>query len=121
MRGLPAFAAMLAAAASAQAADVEAGKAVFNRCKICHSLSAKAPPMTGPSLHGLFGRKAGAYDDFPYSPAMKSSGIVWDDATLAKFLRDPKAFIPNNNMAFPGITDDAKLADLLAYLKQATQ
>ena len=102
------------------AADAAAGQAIFNRCKICHSLEA-GKNTVGPSLHGLFGRKAGTVESYTYSEAMKSSGIVWGDDTLAKYLRDPKALVPGDKMAFPGIKDDNQLADLLAYLHQATQ
>ena len=52
---------------------------------------------------------------------MKNSGIVWDEATLTKYLHDPKQFIPGTRMAFPGITSDKEVADLLAYLREATQ
>jgi cytochrome c2 len=102
------------------AADGAAGQTIFNRCKICHSLEA-GKNMVGPSLHGLFGRKAGSVDNYTYSGAMKDSRVVWDDDTLAKYLRDPKAFIPGDKMAFPGIKDDNQIADLLAYLHQAAQ
>jgi cytochrome c len=111
----------LASTAPAGAADVEAGKNVFNRCKACHRLEAGAPTTLGPNLHGVFGRKAGSTPDYNYSDAMKKSGVVWDDDALPKYLRDPKGFIPGNKMAFPGVKNDSELADLLAYLKQATQ
>ena len=52
---------------------------------------------------------------------MKNSGIEWNDDTLGRFLRDPRGTLPGNRMAFPGIKDDDELAELLAYLKQATQ
>ena len=104
-----------------RAADLAAGQKIFARCRICHTVAAGAPSEVGPNLHGLFGRKAGSVADFAYSPAMKASGITWDEATLAKFLRDPRGFIPGNRMAFPGIKDNQQLADLLAYLKQATR
>jgi cytochrome c len=109
--------AMLMRPAMAQSA----GAAVFNRCKVCHSLAAGAHSPVGPDLHGLFGRTAGTAPGFSFSPAMKKSGVVWNDDTLAKFLRDPQGFIPGNRMGFPGIKDDKELDDLLAYLKQATQ
>ena len=102
------------------AADIAAGQAIFNRCKICHALEA-GKNMVGPSLHGIFGRKAGTADNFTYSEAMKSSGIVWDDDTLTKYLRDPKEVVPAGKMAFPGLKDDQQIADLLAYLHQAAQ
>ena len=103
------------------AADAAAGKMVFNRCHICHTLEAGGRNGTGPNLHGLFGRKAGAVEHFKYSEAMKNSGIVWDRATLEKYLRDPKEFVPGTRMAFPGIESDEEIADLLAYLREATQ
>jgi cytochrome c len=103
-----------------EAADIAAGQAVFNRCKICHSLEA-GKNIVGPSLHGLFGRKAGTVDNFTYSAAMTDSGIVWDDETLTKYLHDPKQVVPGGKMAFPGLKDDQQIADLLGYLQQATQ
>jgi cytochrome c len=103
-----------------EAADIAAGQAQFNRCKICHSLEA-GKNMVGPNLHGLFGRKAGTADNFTYSAAMTDSGIVWNDDTLAKYLRDPKQVVAGGKMAFPGIKDDQQIVDLLAYLRQATQ
>jgi len=102
------------------AADIAAGQTQFNKCKICHSVEA-GKNMVGPSLHGLFGRKAGASDNFTYSEAMKDSGIVWTDDTLTKYLHDPKEVVPGGKMAFPGIKDDLQIIDLLAYLRQATQ
>jgi cytochrome c2 len=103
------------------AADLAAGQAVFNRCRICHSLEAGAGNKVGPDLHGVFGRKAGTSDDFAYSEAMKKSGVEWSDDTLAQYLRNPREFIPGNRMAFPGIKDDAEIANLLAYLHRAAQ
>ena len=105
----------------AAAADAAAGQAVFNRCKICHTVEAGGRNIVGPNLHGLFGRKAGTVPNFAYSPALKESGVVWDDDTLTKYLRDPKAFIPGDRMAFPGIKDDEQLTNLLAYLHEAAK
>jgi len=100
--------------------DAQRGAQVFNQCKICHSLEA-GKNMLGPSLHGLIGGKAGSVPGFAYSSAMKNSNVTWNDDTLSKYLSDPKAFIPGDKMAFPGVKDPNKLGDLLAYLNQATR
>ena len=103
------------------AASAAAGQAEFNKCKICHTIEAGGRSTVGPNLHGIFGRKAASLDNYTYSESLKSSGIVWDDETMAKYLRNPKDVAPAGKMAFPGIKDDAQIADLLAYLHQAAQ
>jgi cytochrome c2 len=103
------------------AGDAEAGKTAFNKCRICHTVDAGGRSAVGPNLHAMFGRKAGAVANYAYSPAMKDSGLVWDDSSVGNYLRDPKGFMPGNKMAFPGIKDEKEMADLLAYLHQATQ
>jgi cytochrome c len=109
------------AATSASAADLAAGKKIFARCRICHTLAAGAPSTVGPNLHGLFGRKAGTLPSYDYSPAMINSGVAWNDKTLAEYLRDPQLFIPGDKMGFPGIRNPEETKNLLAYLKKATE
>lgn len=99
----------------------EVGSAELQKCKICHSLEKGAPNRVGPNLYGVFGRKAGTVAGFDYSDAIKQSGTIWDNATLAKFLADPKEALPGNRMSFPGVKDPAALQALLQSLKQATQ
>jgi len=111
----------LVTAVPSPAADLAAGQKLFAKCRICHTVAAGAASTVGPNLHGVFGRKAGSLADFDYSPAMKASGITWNDDTLANYLRDPKAFIPDNRMAFPGIKNDQQLANLIAFLKQPAE
>ena len=95
------------------------GEKVFARCKTCHEV-AKPQNKIGPHLVGLFGRKAGSVESFKYSEAMAGSGKVWDEATLASYLKDPKGDMPGNKMAFPGLKKEDELANVIAYLKQAT-
>jgi len=107
------------AAAAAQGDPAQGGRD-FRACAPCHSL-APDRNMTGPSLAGIFDRKAGALDSFGrYSPALKSSAITWNDQTLDAWLADPAAAIPGNHMTFPGIRDPKIRAGLIAYLKEAT-
>ncbi len=107
--------------AYAMADDNGPGAIELRKCEICHSLNRGGGNRVGPNLFGVFGRKAGTVTGFGYSDAIKESGIVWNDETLAKFLRDPKDSLPGNRMSFPGINDDATLHDLLQQLKQATR
>jgi cytochrome c len=98
----------------------ERGQRIFGACASCHSLEANRN-MTGPSLAELWQRKAGGLSSFTrYSPALKSSDLVWDDQTLEAWLLDPAHFIPGNTMTFPGVKDAQQRADLLAFLKEAT-
>ena len=106
--------------ASAEAADLKKGKKVFNKCKACHALEA-GKKKVGPSLHGVFGRKAGTVDGFKYSKAMKESGVVWSPETLTEYLKKPKDFIPGTKMVFAGIKKDKQIVDLIAYLEESTK
>jgi cytochrome c len=97
------------------------GQRVFNACAACHSLQPDQN-MTGPSLAGLWNRKAASVASFSrYSPALKSATIVWNDKTLDDWITDPQHLVPGNQMTFPGIKDARQRADLLAFLKEATQ
>jgi cytochrome c len=110
---------LLADAARADG-DATRGEKKFGDCAACHKLEAGANNV-GPSLHGIFTRKAGELADFRYSPAMKRSGIVWSPETLDKFIADPQAVVPANRMPYAGIADAGDRADLIAYLQKATQ
>ena len=108
--------------ASAQSGNAATGQRVFNlQCRSCHTLEKDGAQPAGPNLHGVFGRKAGTAAGYDFSDAMKKSGIVWDDATMADYSRDPKGKVPGTKMVFNGIKNAGQVADLVAYLKQATQ
>ncbi|MFL6632681.1 MAG: c-type cytochrome [Massilia sp.] len=93
------------------------GATVFKPCASCHQVGPNARGGFGPQLNGLFGRRAGSTADFVYSDAMKASGIVWDERTLAAYLRDPDKIVPGTKMRFWGIHDENDMAALLAYLR----
>jgi cytochrome c len=117
--------------AGATAADEGAGKRVFNQCRACHKLEPGGKAI-GPSLHGLFGRKAGAVADFAYSKDMAAAGangLVWTEAAFLDYIADPKGYLGrvlgtaqvSTKMVFAGLKTDKDRRDLLAFLKEATK
>jgi cytochrome c len=99
--------------------DAKQGAQLFANCAACHSLVANKN-MTGPSLTGVWGRKAGSLASFErYSPVLKASKVSWDSKTLDAWLKDPADFIPGNYMTFRGIDDPKARTDLIAFLKDA--
>jgi cytochrome c2 len=99
--------------------DAAHGQVVFNKCKACHAVD-EAKNKVGPYLVGVFGRPAGTAEGFKYSPAMKDSGVTWDEQTIAEYLANPRGYIKGNRMAFVGMKNQQDIADVIAYLKQAT-
>lgn len=109
---------LVAGIAQAQPGDTARGERQFRNCLACHSLQPNKN-LTGPSLSGVFGRKAGSLESFTrYSDALKSSGLVWNDKTLDSWLADPEHMVPGNQMPFPGMKSGQDRADVIAYLKE---
>jgi cytochrome c len=119
MNALPMLALVLAALPPLchAAGNADAGKAAFARCASCHAVGPSARGGFGPQLNALLGRRAGSTVDYKYSPAMKNSGIVWNDKTLSAFLRSPGDVVPGTSMRFWGISDQKQIDDLLAFLR----
>jgi cytochrome c len=91
------------------------GKQVFEkRCTGCHALETN---REGPKLMGVFGRPTGSVPGFPYSGALASAHMVWNDQSLEKWLADPDAFLPGNNMDFH-VAKPQERKDLVAFFKQ---
>ncbi len=103
--------------AAAQAADAKKGQELFGRCAICHNAEKGAGNKVGPNLFGIVGRKAATAPNFYYSPAMKSSGIVWTEEKLEAYIMNPAKVVPGNRMAFAGIANKEQAEDLAAYLE----
>jgi len=103
------------------AEEPDLGASLFTRaCAACHSLQPDRN-MTGPSLAGVWGRKAGTLQSFErYSPALKSADVIWNAGSLDQWLKSPAAFIPHNRMTFAGIGDEEARSDLIGFLKRAS-
>ncbi len=100
--------------------DAEKGKKVFKKCKACHAVGENAKNKVGPVLNDVMGRKAGTYDGFKYSKAMKEAGekgLVWNHDTLAKYLEKPRKFLPKTKMAFAGLKKEKDRENVIAYLE----
>ena len=95
------------------AGDVERGKQVFQACAACHG---DQPGGLGPNLAGVLGRKAGAREDYRYSPAMARAGFIWDEEFLRTFLRDPRTTVKGSKMPFDGLADERDIDDVVAFL-----
>lgn len=112
-------AAVLIAGPAHAEGDAAKGEKVFAKCKACHEVE-KGVNKVGPTLKGVVGRKAASAEGYKYSEAMTAKGaegVVWDEATLAAYLPDPKAFVPKTKMAFNGLKKPEEVADVIAYLK----
>lgn len=108
------------AAAAMAEPDAARGEAAFAQCRACHEVGEGARNRVGPHLNDLFGRRAGALEDFRYSPAMRTAGqegLSWDADTLSRFIENPREVVPRSRMSFPGMSDAGERADLIAYLK----
>jgi cytochrome c len=110
--------AAMAVASGAQAQDVTAGKASFNKCLACHAVGEGAKNKVGPELNGLDGRKSGTAEGYSYSEPNKNSGITWNKDQFLDYIKDPKAKIPNTKMVFAGIKNEKEAGDLWAFLAQ---
>ena len=105
-------------AASLWAADSQIstrGRELYEkRCTGCHSLDGV---KVGPPLRAVFGRRAAADPSFPYSEALKKSGLSWNETNLDRWLTDPEALVPDSDMAFRSNQAEERAA-IIAYLKE---
>ncbi|MCA0869834.1 c-type cytochrome [Seohaeicola saemankumensis] len=103
--------------------EMENGERQFARkCSICHALGQTSARKAGPTLYRLFGRRAGTVTDYSYSDTLTDAQIIWDaDSINALFDLGPDHYIPGTKMPMQRIADPADRADLVDYLRRATQ
>lgn len=105
--------------AAADPALIEQGQKVFKQCAACHKIGDGAKNGTGPALTGIVGKTVGTAEGFKYSKPMADAGaggMVWDEANLAEFLKNPKAFMPKNKMSFNGLKKDDDITAVIAFI-----
>jgi cytochrome c len=109
----------------ADAGNTVRGERVFQRCYSCHSVDAdEKAKLQGPSLFKIIGRPAAAIPGFEYSDAMRrkgAAGLVWDAATLDRYIADPESVVAGTSMSVPPLRDEQERADLLVYLARSGQ
>lgn len=115
---LPAFA-QAQASAALEPPSLERGEELWGKCQACHTLEPNGRNTVGPRLWGVFGRKAGAVSDYRYSPAMKSSTVVWTNETMDQFLAATQDYMPGSKM-YGGLAIPQDRADLIFWLRRKT-
>ena len=111
------FAATVLLAPTARAQDAAAGERVFkSQCTACHTV-ASGRNMVGPSLFGIAGRTSGQVAGFRYSEANKNAKLTFDEATLDRYLTNPKEVVPGTIMTYAGVKNEKQRKDLIAYLQ----
>ncbi len=97
-------------------ADLANGEAKFGLCKSCHTIAAGGANMTGPNLHGFYGKKAGEVPGFKFSDKLLEANLTMDAPTLDRWLEKPQDVVPGSKMTFPGLKDAKDRTDLIAWL-----
>ena len=103
-------------------AEMTNGERQFARkCSICHTLVPDGANRAGPTLYGLFGRKAGTVPGYRYSPALSTAEIVWEAETINRlFDEGPDHYTPGSKMPMQRITGQQDRDDLIAFLAENT-
>jgi cytochrome c len=104
-------------AARLAAANPEDGATAFRLCNACHTSEKNGPHSIGPNLWGIVGSRKAALPGFNYSIALKAKGGTWSYEDLAEYIHNPRTFAPGTSMAFVGIADSGRIANLIAYMR----
>ena len=99
-----------------QPEEMSNGERQFARkCSICHALTGDTARKAGPTLHNIFGRRAGTIPDYPYSATLSGSDIVWSEATIDQlFLDGPDHYIPGSKMPMLKVRSTSSKSSVMA-------
>lgn len=110
----------------AAAQDADAGKKIFKKCKACHKVGDSAKNGVGPNLNDVVGRVVGSAEGYKYSKTFKAAnaaGLVWDEASIADYIADPKKYMKaalDDPKAKPKMSfrlkDEQQRKDVAAYV-----
>lgn len=101
-------------------ADPAYGARLAMHCRACHSFEQGGPTVSGPNLYGMFGRRAGEVDGYPYSKALAEADFIWTPEALDAWLMEPMRFLPGNRMAYPGLREQGDRNAVIAELLRLT-
>ena len=95
------------------------GQLLFNNaCRTCHTVK-DGDNRLGPNLHAIIGRKSAALKGYAYSDSLAKADLVWDKATLDRFIANPEAVVRGNKMQpYGGMPSAEERAKIIAYLEQ---
>ena len=109
---------IIAAPAFAQQSPADGERLFRTRCGACHAVQ-PGQNRLGPHLAGLFGRTAGSVEGARYSAALRTSGLVWNDETLDRYLANPRGAVAGTTMTV-SLSDSGQRAAIIAYLRSLT-
>lgn len=103
-------------------AEMTNGERQFARkCSICHTLTPDGERRAGPTLHALFGRRAGTVPGYGYSEALAESDIIWNERTINRLFEEgPDHYTPGSKMPMQRMTDPQDRRDLIEFLAERT-
>ena len=103
------------------AAQLSAGERLWFQCRACHTLAQGEAHKLGPNLYGIMDERAGTRPGFQYSPALADTRIVWDDATLDKWIEQPNSVLTGHTMVYRGMANAEQRAVLIDFIKLNTR
>ena len=102
-------------------ADAKKGEGLAkSACSSCHTFDKGGATKQGPNLYGVVGRNMAGTAGFAYSTSMKAAADkdkTWSFEHLASFITNPRAYASNTKMAYAGLKNPERLADVLVYLR----